>query len=175
MSIAFVTGLTYGRFSKPRAKLGFSKNILITPYKDVNGLMFKLVNKRDSILLNAHVKTILIMDKGGNVDQFNKEYFILNLELNHIHFFPLTWTIVHKIDSDSPIFGMSIDELIVRNAEVLVLVEAFDETHSQNITQKQAYGGEDWLDGVKFKKNFKVNNEGVIELNIKELDDVIGV
>lgn len=175
MSIAFVTGLTYGRFSKPRAKLGFSKNILITPYKGVNRLMFKMVNKRDSILLNAHVKAILILDKGGDDNQFNKEYFILDLELNHIHFFPLTWTIVHKIDDDSPIHGMSIEELMIRNAEVLVLVEAFDETHSQNITQKHAYGGEDWLNDVKFKRNFKVNLEGTIELKIKELDEVSGL
>ncbi len=172
MSIALITGLLYGRFSRPTSKLAFSQNIIITPYQEEMAMMFKMVNKRDSILLNAHVRAILIMDRGGDVDQFNKMYFQLDLELDKINFFPLTWTIVHKIDAKSPIFEMSVQELKARNAEVLILVEAFDETHSQMITEKRAYGGEQWLDGVKFERNFAINNAGILELFIEDLDKV---
>lgn len=172
MSIALITGLLYGRFSKPTSKLAFSKNIILTPFQEDMAMMFKMVNKRDSILLNAHVKTILIMDRGGEVDQFNKMYFQLELELDKINFFPLTWTVVHRINDTSPMFGMGVDELRQRNAEILVLVEAFDETHSQMITEKRAYGGDQWLDGVSFDRNFLINDEGMLELFIDDLDKV---
>lgn len=172
MSIALITGLLYGRFSKPTSKLAFSQNIILTPFQEDTAMMFKFVNKRDSILLNAHVKTILIMDRGGEVDQFNKMYFQLELELDKINFFPLTWTIVHRINDTSPLFGLNVNELRARNAEILVLVEAFDETHSQMITEKRAYGGDQWLEGVTFDRNFKINDHGMLELFINDLDKV---
>ncbi len=176
MSIALITGLLYGRFSKPKSKLLFTKNIIITPYQDTTAMMFKVVNQRDSILLNTKVKAILIMDQGGEAqNQFNKTYFQLNLELDHIHFFPLTWTIVHKIDNTSPLFGLTMEDLDKRNAEVLILVEAFDETHSQMITERHAYGGDQWLDGVKFDRSFTINENGTLELHIDDLDNLISL
>lgn len=174
MSIALITGLLYGRFSKPKSKLLFTKNILITPFQDTTAMMFKMVNQRDSILLNAKVRAILMIDQGGETqNQFNKNYFQLNLELDQIHFFPLTWTIVHKIDDTSPLFGLTLEDLKKRNAEVLTLVEAFDETHSQMITERHAYGGDQWLDGVKFDRNFTINDGGTLELHIDELDKLV--
>lgn len=173
MSIALITGLLYGRFSKPKAKLAFSKNILISPYKDGNAVMFKMVNMRDSTLLSAEVKVILFMDKGGNDGtQFNKEFHRLELELESIHFFPLTWTIVHAITPESPFYGLSVEDLKRRNAEVLILVEAFDETHSQSVKEKKGYGGDEWLEGYKFDRNFRASSSGELELFINELDNV---
>ncbi|MCR9172886.1 MAG: ion channel [bacterium] len=177
MSIALITGLLYGRFSRPTAKIAFSKNILITPYKDGQAMMFKMVNKRDSTLLSAEVKVILFMDKGGeDANQFNKEFHRLDLELEQIHFFPLSWTIVHAITEDSPFWGMTVDDLRKRNAEVLILVEAFDETHSQSVKEKKGYGSDQWLEGYKFDRNFRASEvDGVLELHINELDNVVPI
>ncbi len=176
MSIALITGLLYGRFSKPKAKLAFSKNILIAPFKQGNAMMFKMVNTRDSTLLSAEVKVILFMDKGGDdATQFNKEFHRLPLELEQIHFFPLTWTIVHAINEESPFYGLSVDDLKKRNAEVLILVEAFDETHSQSVKEKKGYGGEEWLEGHVFDRNFRPGKDGELELFINELDNVVPI
>ncbi|XOV68263.1 MAG: ion channel [Fluviicola sp.] len=174
MSIALITGLLYGRFSKPTAKIAFSNRILITDYKDGEAMMFKIVNKRDSTLLNAEVKVILFMDKGGeDVNQFNKDFHRLDLELDHINFFPLSWTLVHAITDESPFNGLTVEDLKKRNAEVLVLVEAFDETHGQSVKEKKGYGGEQWLEGYKFDRNFRAGEDGTLELHINELDHVI--
>lgn len=175
MSIALMTGLLYGRFSRPKSKLAFSRNMLISPFQDGNGLMFKVVNKRNDILMNANVKVILIMDRGEGSDQFNKLYYQLDLQLDRINFFPLTWTVVHPINAESPISGISLPELIARNTEILILFEAYDETHGQTVTEKHAYSAADWREGVKFDRNFSVNEDGSIELFIDELDKVIDI
>jgi len=173
LCFALVTGLLYGRFSKPSVKIAFSKNIILTPFEDGLAMMFKMVNLRNNILLNTKVKALIILDKGGEADQFNKQYFDLKLETNAVYFFPLTWTLVHKIDKDSPIFDMNMNELLYRNAEVVVLVETFDETFGQTILQKHSYAQEQWKENVKFDTNFKTNNKGEVELFVNEFDRLI--
>ena len=171
MATALITGVLYGRFSKPSSKILFSNNAIITPFKNGNALMFKLVNKRNSILLNASIKVILAIE---NKDK-KKEYHQINLQIDTIHFFPLTWTIVHEISSESPLSDLTIKDLQQRNAELIILVEAFDETHSQNVIERHSYAENQWKEGVKFAKNFHANKDGVIELHIKELNNLLPI
>ncbi|MCH2230516.1 MAG: ion channel [Crocinitomicaceae bacterium] len=172
MGIALITGLLYGRFSRPSSKIIFSKNVIIRPFGESKALMFKMVNQRNSILLNTKIKTILILDKGIGENAFNKEYHNLSLQLDIVDFFPLTWTLVHKIDKDSPLFGLSLEEIQLRNAELIALVEAFDETHSQSVVEKHSFGNEQWIENMKFDKNYRTNDNGQIELYINELNNL---
>lgn len=173
MSFALATGLLYGRFSKPESRIAFSENIIITPFDGSTAMMFKVVNQRKNVLLNTKVNVMLIMDKGGSENQFNKLYFDLTLEDNEVYFFPLTWTLVHKINDDSPLKGLSVEDLIRRNAEVVILIQTFDETYSQSLLQKHSYAQEQWKEGVKFATNFKTNSKGEVELYVNEIDKLI--
>jgi inward rectifier potassium channel len=174
ISFSIATGLVYGRFSKPSAKIAFSKNILLTPHRDKTALMFKIVNTRNSVLLNTKVHVMISLTK-PNADHsaYERHYFSLPLEIDFTRYFPLTWTLVHFIDEDSPLFGMTFNEIQERDAEVLIIVEAFDETFSQNVLQKNSYAGHQWLENVKFARNFGTTPNGKIVLNIRELDDVV--
>lgn len=174
-SFAIATGLLWGRFSKPASKIAFSKNIIITPFDGATAVMFKMVNQRNNVLLNTHVRCIFTIDIGSGASSFNKNYSDLKLETDKVNFFPLTWTLVHKIDADSPLFGLSVNELEKRNAEVIILVETFDETYSQIILQKHSYATNQWLENVKFERNFEANEKGQVELKIKDLDRITSV
>ncbi|TNF50273.1 MAG: ion transporter, partial [Bacteroidetes bacterium] len=125
---AVATGLLYGRFSKPASKIAFSKNVIITPFDGGMAVMFKIVNLRNNVLLNTKVNCIITIDENSNQKGFNKQYFEVNLETDQVNFFPLTWTLVHKINSDSPFLNLSIDDLVNRHAELIILIETFDET-----------------------------------------------
>lgn len=170
VSFAIATGLLYGRFSKPSSKIRFSKNIIIRPYEDANALMFKLVNIRNNVLLKNKVEVMLILDASVGEEKFNKEYHQLNLETDTINFFPLTWTIVHPINHESPIFGLTKVELIKRNAEVVVLLESFDETFSQTVFSKHSFARDQWKENVTFAKNYSINQKGNIELDVNDID-----
>lgn len=172
MYFALITGLLYGRFSRPKSKIAFAKNAIITPFQDGQALMFKMVNQRKSVLTETSVNCIFTIDIGSGENAHNKEYHRVELELDQVNFFPLTWTLVHKISEDSPLAGLSIDELKRRHAELIVLVNAFDETFSQNIVEKQSFAGDQWLDGVKFDRNFHTNSKGQIVLDVKGIDNV---
>ncbi len=172
MIIALITGLLYGRFSKPSSKIAFSQNVIITDHNGGKAVMFKMVNQRNSTLLKASVKVLMTMDSENSTNGIIKEYHRLPLQIDHIDFFPLTWTIVHDINSKSPLYNMSMDEIRKRNCELITLVEAFDETHHQNVFERRSYAGDQWLENVRFVRNFRPNSRGQMELYIREIDRV---
>lgn len=173
ITFSVATGLIYGRFSRPSAKIAFSRNVLLTQYKDGQALMFKIVNQRNSVLLNTKVNVMISMSHLDHHDEtFIRKYFSLKLEADSVRYFPLTWTIVHPIDEQSPLYGLSVAEIRQLGTEVLILVEAFDETFSQMVLQKHSYAEHQWLEGVRFKRNFSADDSGKIVLNIHELHEV---
>lgn len=171
IAFSIATGLIYGRFSKPSAKIAFSHNVIISPYKDGWAVMFKIVNQRNSVLLNTKVNAMISMShKDHTHETYIRNYFNLQLEGDFVRYFPLTWTLVHAIDESSPFYGLSLAEIQEKDTELLIIVEAFDETFSQSVLQKHSYAQHQWKDQVKFKRNFAANDIGEIELNIRELD-----
>lgn len=169
---AIATGLLYGRFSKASSKIAFTKNAIITPFEGGDAVMFKIVNLRNNVLLNTKVNCLLILDENANQTAFNKQYFEIKLETDQVNFFPLTWTLVHKINSESPFQNLKLSDLKDRHAELIILIETFDETFGQTILQKHSYGGVDFLENVKFERSFDENEHGNIILRVKDLNKV---
>jgi inward rectifier potassium channel len=165
---ALITGLLYGRFSKPSSKIAFAQNAILTDFQDGKAIMFKLVNQRKSVLLKASAVCTLAID----AEDKTRAYHRIELQLDYIQFFPLTWTVVHKIDENSPFNNLNIDQIKARNAELIVIIEALDETFSQNVIEKTSFAGDQWIGGVKFKSNFATNSNGEVELKINELNEV---
>jgi inward rectifier potassium channel len=173
IAFSMSTGLIYGRFSRPSAKIAFSHNVIITPHENGEALMFKMVNQRNSVLLNTKVNVMIsISHKDHAHSTYIRKYYTLPLEADSVRYFPLTWTIVHVINSESPLHGMTIDTLCEQGTEVLILVEAFDETFSQMVLQKHSYAGHQWKKNVRFKRNFNAADNGKIVLNIHELHEL---
>lgn len=172
LSFSLATGLLYGRFSKPTSKLIFSKNALVSNYKEGKSLQFKIVNSRDNVLLDVSAKMILIQENVNENGQFKKTYFQLPLEISELSLLPLSWTIVHPIDEKSPLFNKNNDELKSCNSEILVLINAFDEVFSQQINVRRSYHDEEILWGKKFKPIFAPDSNGNIVLELKKINDL---
>ena len=173
IAFAMATGLIYGRFSRPSTKIAFSHNVIITPYEDGMALMFKMVNQRNSVLLNTKVQVMLsIAHEDFTHENLRRQYYNLPLATEFVKYFPLTWTLVHPINEESPLSGMSLNQIRERLSELLILVEAFDETYSQTVIQKHRYAEHQWATGGKFKRNFSADENGTIILNIDQLSDL---
>ena len=104
MVFALATGLLYGRFSRPSAKILFSERALIAPYQDGVSLQFRITNARSNVLMDLEAR-VLLMTVSRADGQLKRAFFDLSLERRQVYFFPLTWTVVHPIDSESPLLG----------------------------------------------------------------------
>lgn len=171
LSFAIATGLFYGRFSRPRAFLKFSKNALIAPYDKGSALMFRLAPFKNNLLTDAEV---IITVAISNLDQSDSqtEFFILNTELPRINTLVLNWTVVHKIDENSPFYGDVNELLRTANVEVFVQIRAFDEGFASTVVQRTSYTREEFVVGAKFLPIFKPSKDHLTTiLHLDKIND----
>lgn len=167
LAFAIATGLLYGRFSRPQAKLLYSKNAIIAPYKDGNALMFRLTNLRHNQLIEVEINvTVAYFDKKSK----NRSFERLKLERDKVSLFPTSWTIVHPIDQESPFFVSDKNDLTNMKVEIIVLLKAFDDTFSQTIYSRTSYHFNEILWGKKFLPMFNVKSTGQTIINLSKID-----
>jgi inward rectifier potassium channel len=167
MGFAMATGVLYGRFSRPKAVLLYSDRILISPYEDKTDLMFRVANTKQNELIEVEASVVL----SYNDPTTNKrEFEALSLEVNKINFLPLSWTIVHPIDEKSPVYNVSAEELHKRDAEVIILIKAINDTYSQTVYSRMSYKAHELEENAKFVPvKQEVLSEDKISINLTDI------
>jgi inward rectifier potassium channel len=165
MGIALATGLLFGRFSRPSARLAFSERMLVAPYQDGSSLQFRLVNLRPNVLMETQ-GTLVLMTVQGPAGALTRKFETLKLERDGIYFLPLTWTVVHPIDESSPLYGKTAEDLARLQAEFLILVKGFDDTFSQTVHARYSYRYDELTWSAKFNPAFEIDSAGSLILNV---------
>jgi inward rectifier potassium channel len=168
---ALITGVVFARFARPIAKIVFSKVAVVAPYRGMTGLMFRIVNGRNNQLIELEAKVMIarfVNENGRTVRRFD----ILELERRKVTFFPLAWTVVHPIDGDSPLFGLTQQDLVATDAEILILLTGIDETFSQTVHARSSYKPEAIKFGRKFANLYNEVEDGKpISIDIRRLSE----
>lgn len=172
LGFALATGLLYGRFSRPSAKILFSDRMVIAPYQDGTALMFRVANRRSNVLMEIEATMMLMTVEDGSAHA-KRSYAILPLERPKVYFLPLTWTVVHPIDEASPLYGKTPEDLAKSQAEILILLKAFDDTFSQTVHARYSYPYEEILWGARFPQSFEVDSAGDVILHLDRLSDTV--
>jgi inward rectifier potassium channel len=172
MGFALGTGLLFGRVSRPSARIGFSENMVVAPYQDGTSLQFRIVNQRLNSLMELHVSVMLMVVENGN-GELKRNFKILSLEREGVIFFPLTWTVVHPIDQDSPLYGKTAADLEKLQAELLILVKGFDDTFSQTVHARYSYRYDEFKWGARFAPAFEVDSEGDLILDVNRVGALV--
>ena len=170
LSFALATGLLFARFSRPTARIIFAENVLITPFQEASALMFRIANARKNQLIELEVKILysrLEYSNGRHV----RRYYPLPLVRNKVVFFPLHWTVVHKIDENSPLYGVTQSRLEEEMAEFLILLTGIDETFSQPVHARSSYRFDEIKWNVKFSDMFFVNKDNQLSIDMQKLSD----
>lgn len=170
LGFALATGLLYGRFSRPSARIIYSKMALISPLKDKNSFQFRIANQRRNTLMEMEAKVMVAFIERTD-GQSVKRYYDMKLERSYIYFFPLSWTLVHPIDNESPLSGKGPNELRALEAEILILIKGFDDTFSQVVHSRFSYRYDEIIWGAKFKKTFFIDDNGDFVIDLKNIHD----
>src|SRR5450432_3917221 len=168
LSFAIATGLLYGRFSKPKAFLFFSKQALISPYRESKAFMFRFATYKDNhTLTNVDIKVnaALLVEENGKVAY---KFYDLDLERSHVESLPMNWTVVHPITEDSPISDFGTDDLKKADVELYVSVRAFDDVYSNVVQQRTSYTYDEIIFDRKFIPMYHESTDGkttIVELH----------
>lgn len=149
LSFAIATGLFYGRFSKPKAFIRFSDNAIIAPYKDMTALMLRMTPYKNTNLTDAEARLTLGMTIEENGLMVNK-FYSLDLELQRINALTLSWTLVHPITEESPLYNLSKEDFEKNHGELVVYIKVFDDMFSASVIKRTSYTFEEIVYGAKF-------------------------
>lgn len=170
LGFAFATGIMYGRFSKARSKILFSNRILVSPYKEIKGLKFRIANMRDSQLIDMEARLMYSFLQNEGREQ-KRRYISLDLEINFINLFPLPWTIVHPIDEKSPIYQKGVLELGKERAEFLIILKGFDDTFNTYVHQIHEYNTDEIVFDADFDPMFDPAAQGETHVHLNKISD----
>ncbi len=170
LGFALATGLLYGRFSRPTAKLIFSENALIAPFKDKTALMFRLANARRNQLIEMEAQVIFSYNEelGGKL---SRKFQTLKLDISRISNLAMTWTVVHPISEESPMNNLTRDDFKSLDAEFIVSIKAIDDTYAQQIYRRTSYKWYNVAWNAKFISAIGQNADGINTVDISRIND----
>ncbi len=172
LGFAIASGLFYARFSKPQAFIRFSKNALISPYKNGEALMIQLVSYKNNHLTNAEASVIAALRINEN-GKLKNLFFQLPLEVDKINALAMNWTLVHFMDEKSPLHGFSIDDFKSHKIEIIVHITAFDESFAKTVVARTSYTGDELMFNASFKDMYHPDKHtNATILNVDKLNDI---
>lgn len=137
--VAMVTGLAFSRFSRPTARVLFSRVAVIAPFNGVPTLMYRAGNQRFNQILEAQQRATLIRDEITLEGVFMRRFYDLQLMRSQSPIFALSWTVMHAIDQSSPLYQLTAKDLIECQAEIVITLTGIDETVSQTIHARHSF------------------------------------
>jgi inward rectifier potassium channel len=172
LGFALATGMMFARFSRPTARVVFSKRAVIAPYRGITAFEFRVTNARRNELIELEAKVLFSCweeEQGRSVRRF----YSLPLERSRVTFFPLSWTIVHPIDETSPLASMTPERLRALDAEFLILLSGVDETFAQTVHSRSSYKSQELVWNARFADIYERSSRGPLAIDASRLDAIV--
>lgn len=175
MGLAMGSGLMFARFSRPTAKVLFSRVAVITSVNGIPTLMFRVANERRNQILEAQMGVSLLRNEVTTEGEFMRRFYDLNLVRSQTRNFSLTWTVMHQIDESSPLYGATPESLAEAQTDISVTLIGFDETVSQTIHARHYYLTEEILWNRRFVDIFSKKRDGWRMIDYTRFHDVTSI
>lgn len=172
MCLAIATGLFYGRFSKPVSKILYSKYAVIAPFQEGTAFQFRIANEQRSEMIDVDVRVMFSILKNSNSNSPVRKFYDLELEYDKINFFSLMWTVNHVIDKDSPIYGLTKEDFSNGHAEVLILIQGYDDMFMSNVHSRSSYRHNEIVWGAKFVSVYGYDDEGRTTVALDRISEI---
>jgi inward rectifier potassium channel len=166
---AILTGLTFVRFSRPRAKLIFAANPVIAMHHDKPTLMVRIGNGRPAVLTDAMARLNVLLSEIDVDGQVLHRVQELRLERAHLPIFPLFWTLMHVLDERSPLHGYDAMRAIEADAQVFVTIEARDPTLSTTVHDLRNYSAREIRFGMRYADALATATDGTPVLDLTRI------
>lgn len=158
--ISLFTGIIFARFSRPMARVLFSKVAVVAPFDGVPTLMFRTANQRGEAIMDASIVVTLARQyttlEGVTMRRFQE----LKLMRSSNSLFALSWTVMHPIDQDSPLYGLTLEDMDALDMELVVMLNGLDEILADRIYARHAYWADEIVWNHRFVDVISVTNGG---------------
>ena len=169
--LAVITGLIFVRFSRPTARMHFSKVAVIAPFDGMPTLMIRVANLRHQAMVEPEFRMILMRDsitaEGGEVRRFRS----LKLEFDHLIAFPAVLTVRHRIDEESPLFGMTPEDFQQQDVRILASIVGVDTVIVAPVQSLRDYNYDQFEWNRRFVEIYSESQEGDWTVDYGRIDE----
>jgi inward rectifier potassium channel len=166
---AILTGLTFVRFSRPKAKFIFADQVVVTRHNNVDTLMLRIGNGRPGVLADARVRlNVLIGEISAEGKSFRRTHE-LHLARQHLPILPLAWTVMHVVNEESPLYAMDEDALANGDIRLYVTMEARDPSLGAMVYDSRDYIAKDFAFGMHYADAIEPDEQGLLVLDLSRI------
>lgn len=173
LSFALVTGLIFSKFSRPTARVRFSRFAVISRRDGVPSLMFRMANVRANRIVEAQIHVVLARQEKTAEGEDVRRFYDLELSRERNAIFAFSWTAIHPITAKSPLFDTTPGALGQADAEITVSLVGLDETFSQTVYARHSYGIEEIIWGARLADIRIPSAQGDFIFDYSRFDDVV--
>jgi inward rectifier potassium channel len=179
--LAVITGLIFVRFSRPTARILFSKRAVISPFDGVPTLMLRVANLRHVAMAEAEFRVMLYRDETIQEQEDVRRFYPLKLQFDRMIAFPVALTLRHVIDESSPLYGMTPEDLKKSDTRLMASVVCIDTVIPAPVQSASDYTYDDILWNRRFVEIYTETPEGRLTVDYgrihttEEAETVAGV
>jgi inward rectifier potassium channel len=173
LSVALSTGILFAKFSRPKARVPFSKNALVSVRNGQLCLVWRVANRRDTALVTSSAQAYVLVDEVSAEGHRMRRNQLLELERSTLPVFVSAWTLIHQLDEKSPLYGLSPVNAAARLVGVIVSFSGVDETMLQSVHARQFYNPDDLRFGMRFADMMDTSNPATLIIDHGQMDELV--
>ena len=173
LGLAMVTGMIFAKFSRPTARVLFSRVAVMTRRDGVPCLMFRMANRRGNQIVEARVHVVLALTETTAEGEVIRRLHDLAMAREQNALFALSWTAIHPITENSPLLRATPESLVEKEAEIIVSMTGLDETFSQTVHARHSYVPEEILWSARFVDILSRTPDGRRQVDYSRFHDVV--
>jgi inward rectifier potassium channel len=173
LSMSIITGLVFSKFAQPKAKVRFTKNVLITTHDSKPVLMFRMGNLRGNQIVEARLMVVWSTEHRTSEGVEFRKLLDLTLVRATTVMFSLSWTAMHIIDENSPLYKITAEGLQNLKAEIIVSLTGLDAEFNQTVHARQNYRAQDFVYGHRFADVLSRDQSGMRVVDYRDFDSLV--
>ena len=174
-SMSLMTGLIFTRFSRPKARLLFADNPVISMHEGLPTLMVRFVNERHNLIGNATAKLWFYRQEVSLEGAPLRRFYELALLRNEHPALALSWTLFHTIDAQSPLYGLDAPGLEALDAALTVVVSGYDVVAAQTVHARKSYDHSDIRFGHRYADIIGTSEDGRLRIDYSRFHETVEV
>jgi inward rectifier potassium channel len=159
--LAVVTGLIYSKFARPTARVLWSKNVVLFERDGVRQLMFRMANERANQIVDAQLRLVFARTELTVDGERMRRFYDLPLVRDRNVLFQLSWTAIHHVTPQSPLYGLTLEELRAGQIQLVASLLGIDETFAQQVHSRYVYTADDFVWDQRFADIIGITTDGL--------------
>jgi inward rectifier potassium channel len=172
INFALITGLIFAKFSRPTARVRFSRIAVISKRDGVPSLMFRMANVRESQIVEAQIHVAFARDERTREGEYVRRFYDLELSRYRNPIFSFSWTAIHPIQPGSPFYGATVEDLVKAAVTLTVSLTGIDEVFSQTVYARYFYNATDVIWGARFADIIDETSDTGAHIDYTKFDQV---